>query len=1131
MLDTTDSTVTAVLGPTNTGKTHYALERMLARRSGIIGLPLRLLAREVYDKLVSLRGPNAVSLITGEEKIWPARATYHVCTVEAMPLSEPVDFVAIDEIQLCADPDRGHVFTDRLLHARGAYETLFLGSDTVRSRIANLVPKARFQRRERFSMLSWAGPKKLSRLKPRTAVVAFSVDQVYAIAELLRRQRGGCAVVMGALSPRTRNAQVALYQDGDVDYLVATDAIGMGLNMDIDHVAFAGLTKFDGRRHRHLEPNELAQIAGRAGRYTKDGSFSTTADASGLDPEVVEAIEGHRFKPVARLMWRNRGLSFATLDALLASLEESPDDPDLVRARDADDQIALRTLAEDAEIRDLASRPDRVAKLWDVCQTPDFRKVSPVDHAQLLSRIYHFLLTGRGCIPSDWLAGQIRRLDRVDGDIDALSKRLAFIRTWTYAANRPGWVEDPEHWRGETRAVEDRLSDALHQRLTQRFVDRRTSVLMRRLKEKERLVADVNDKGEVTAEGQFLGRLDGFRFTVDDDASGDELKTIKSASLAALQSEFQRRADKLYLSPDSEIDITDQGGLMWGQDAIGRVAKGPDVLSPKVVVFVDDMADAQVAEKVERRLTHWLTRKINALFEPMIAMRDDAAIAGLAKGVAFRLTETLGVIPRREIGDDVKALGQEDRAQLRKHGVRFGQHFIFMPALLKPAPTRMRLLLWALAQDLDDFPEAPPPGHVTVLTNGGEPEGYWPMAGYRKLGSRALRIDMLERLADLIRPLDARGGFEATQDMLSITGCTLDQFADLMSGLGFQGERGERPRAPRPKPVEPSETDAADSAAADGAMDSAVAEPSGTAEAGDDVKGEDPVSVAPDGAAAHAASPGDATTSEQEVTSEKAARAASADVSDDDPAAPAPVAGTAEPAAAAASGPESTSDAAQSHTEAIQKPYASHTPAETAAAPDGASDGAAAEAAAGPESTSDAAQSHTEAIQKPYASHTPAETAAEPDGAADGAAAEAGDSAPAASEIEVFYTFRLKPRGRPNHGPRRGRGKPADGARQGDGAAPAAGADGQRPGRQDGEAKEARGRGQRDGQRDGPRQGRRPRPEDGEQPRGKGPKGKGKGKRKPDQDKPRVHQSGPPKREKEVDPDSPFAILKQLKTD
>ncbi len=793
-----DSTITAVLGPTNTGKTHYAIERMLARKSGVIGLPLRLLAREIYDRIAALRGADAVSLITGEEKIAPASARYHVCTVEAMPLAVDAEFVAVDEIQLCADPDRGHVFTDRLLHARGRYETLLLGSDTIRPRIASLVPEAGFTRRERFSTLSYAGERKISRLRPRTAVVAFSVDQVYAIAELIRRQRGGAAVVMGALSPRTRNAQVALYQEGEVDYLVATDAIGMGLNMDVDHVAFAGTSKFDGWRHRRLEPNELSQIAGRAGRYTKDGTFGVTGEAGALDPETVESIENHRFKPLTRVMWRNTDLVFGSVPALIASLEKSPDKQDLVRAREAEDMVVLRTLWEEPEVRKIANTGQRIRLLWEVCQIPDFRKTSPGEHATLLGHIYGFLHEGREVIPADWLAGQIRRLDRTDGDIDTLSKRLAFIRTWTYVANRQRWVEDADSWRNQTRLIEDKLSDALHERLTQRFVDRRTSVLMRRLKQKERLVAEVNDNGEVMAEGQFLGRLDGFRFTIDETASGDELKTLRSASMAALQGELSRRADKLYLSPDGEIDVTDQGGLMWGKDAVGRLEKGDQAFAPKVTVFVDDHAGPDVAEKVERRLSHWLTRRIGALFEPLTALRDDEAITGLARGVAFRIVESFGIIARREISDDIKALAQEDRALLRKHGVRFGQHFIFMPALLKPAPTRMRLLLWALWDGLEEFPDAPPPGHVTVPADRPMPRGYWEMAGYRRAGQRAVRIDMLERLADLIRPMDARAGFEATPDMLSITGCTLEQFADLMQGLGFHAERGERPKTARP---------------------------------------------------------------------------------------------------------------------------------------------------------------------------------------------------------------------------------------------------------------------------------------------------------------------------------------------
>jgi ATP-dependent RNA helicase SUPV3L1/SUV3 len=783
--------IVAVLGPTNTGKTHYAIERMLGYKSGVIGLPLRLLAREVYDKIVALRGPSVVALVTGEERIIPARAQYWVATVEAMPMGLGPDFLAVDEIQLCADPERGHVFTDRLLNARGTHETLFMGSDTMRGAINALVSNVSFLQRERFSQLSYSGPRKVSRMPARSAIVGFSVDNVYAMAELLRRQKGGAAVVLGALSPRTRNAQVELYQNGDVDHLVATDAIGMGLNLDIDHVAFSSLTKFDGRRMRGLAPNELAQIAGRAGRYMQPGSFGVTGDAGALMPEVIEAIETHRFTPIKKLQWRNSRLEFGTVAALVKSLEQGADSEWLMQAREADDLAALKTLSDSPDIADRLTSGRDVRLLWDICQVPDFRNISAGEHAGLLTKLFGYL-HANGQVPDDWLATQIRRIDRVDGDIDTLSKRLAFIRTWTYVAQRKTWLEDAIHWQGETRAVEDRLSDALHARLTQRFVDRRTSLLLRRLKQKESLVAKVNDKGEVEVEGQFVGKLSGFRFQQDSNATAEEAKTLRVAGIAALKPEFSLRSDRFYNAPDTEIDFTEQGGLMWGEHAIGKLVKGADPLSPEIEVFVDDEAGADVAEKVRRRLGHFMDRKIAALFEPLIGLRDDETLTGMARGMAFRIVEELGVLPRSAVAQEVKDLDQDARGLLRKHGVRFGQYTIFQQLMLKPAPTRLRLVLWSLAQGLDEFPEAPPPGLVTVPAVEGAPEGYYEKAGYRLAGTRAIRIDMLERLADMTRTQDSRAGFEATPDMLSITGMTLEQFADLMGGLGYKGEKGER---------------------------------------------------------------------------------------------------------------------------------------------------------------------------------------------------------------------------------------------------------------------------------------------------------------------------------------------------
>ena len=812
--------IVAVLGPTNTGKTHYAIERMLAHRSGVIGLPLRLLAREVYDKIVALRGPSVVALVTGEERIVPDRAKYWVCTVEAMPEGMGCDFLAVDEIQLCADPERGHIFTDRLLRARGLHETLFLGAETMRKAIAALVPTADFLYRDRFSELSYSGQKKISRMPARSAIVSFSVDNVYGIAELLRRQKGGAAVVMGALSPRTRNAQVEMYQNGDVDYLVATDAIGMGLNLDVNHVAFSATSKFDGNRMRPLMANELAQIAGRAGRHMNNGTFGVTGEAGPLHDEVLEAITENRFQPLSKLYWRNSKLQFGTTKALIASLETHTDNDWLTRVRESDDLGALKTLVEDVEVQARASDGASVTLLWDVCRIPDFRGISGREHADLLSVIYNYLHE-KGQIPQVWLARQINRIDNTQGDIDALSKRLAYIRTWTYVAQRKDWVDDHSHWRDATRAVEDRLSDALHIALTQRFVDRRTSILMRRLKQKESLVADVNKDGEVTVEEQFVGRLEGFRFQQDVSGSPDEAKTLRSASLQALTPEFHLRADRMYNAPDTEFDFTEQGGLMWGTSAVGKLIPGPDALKPHVQAFVDVEAGPEVTEKVTRRLQHFIDRKVSTLFEPLLNMQRDETLTGMARGFAFQMIEGLGLLDRADVGEDVKSLDQESRSALRKHGIRFGQFTVFMPLLLKPAPTRLRLLLWSLASGLQEFPEAPPPGLVTVPTDDKAPEGYHLKSGYRAAGERALRVDMAERLADMLRTQDTRGGFEAMADMLSITGMTLEQFANLMQGLGYRAEKAERVKVKAMPVVDKAEAVAPEADAGDATADEA----------------------------------------------------------------------------------------------------------------------------------------------------------------------------------------------------------------------------------------------------------------------------------------------------------------------
>src|SRR6476469_1708203 len=592
--------VTAVLGPTNTGKTHLAIERLLAHDVGIIGLPLRLLAREVYDKIVARIRPAKAALIPGEEKIKPPSPRHYVCTVEAMPLDLEADFVAVDELQLAADGERGHVFTDRLFHARGFSETLLLGAATMRDAIRELLPGANIVSRPRLSTLTYAGDKKITRLPRRAAIVAFSAQDVYAIAELVRRQRGGAAVVLGALSPRTRNSQVALYQNGDVDFLVATDAIGMGLNLDLDHVAFASLRKFDGQAHRDLTPAELGQIAGRAGRHMNDGTFGVTGQVPAFESELIDRLENHAFDQVGMLQWRNRKLDFGSIESLKESLRETPDHPRLIRSRMVDDVIALENVSHDAGVRELASGRAGVALLWEMCQIPDYRKISAASHAELVGTLYRFVMSDTGRIPADWFARQVALADRSDGDLDTLSNRLAQIRTWTFVSHHADWLDDPEHWQGRTRAIEDTLSDALHGRLTQRFVDRRTSVLMRRLRDKEEIVAEIGADGQILVENHYVGRLDGFRFTPDASSDGIHGKATRHAAAKVLIGELAGRAASLAAAPDEAITIKSNGGIVWAGSEIAWLEKGDTALKPRLQLFADEHLAAPEREMVQK---------------------------------------------------------------------------------------------------------------------------------------------------------------------------------------------------------------------------------------------------------------------------------------------------------------------------------------------------------------------------------------------------------------------------------------------------------------------------------------------------------------------------------------------------
>jgi ATP-dependent RNA helicase SUPV3L1/SUV3 len=799
--------VTAVLGPTNTGKTHYAIERMVAHGSGVIGLPLRLLAREVYTRVVEKVGVSAVALITGEEKITPPGARFSVCTVEAMPRETKAAFVAIDEVQLAADLERGHIFTDRIMHLRGREETLLLGAGTMRRILERLLPGITIIERPRMSQLFYAGQKKITRLPQRTAIVAFSADEVYAIAELIRRQRGGAAVVLGALSPRTRNAQVGLYQDGDVEYLVATDAIGMGLNLDVDHVAFAQDRKFDGFQFRNLNPAEMAQIAGRAGRHVRDGTFGVTGQVQPFDDELVERIERHQFEEVKVLQWRSKSLDYSSIRSLKASLEASPTIAGLTRALPATDSQALEYLTRYPEIIDAATTAERVEKLWEACALPDYRRIAPAQHADLISTLFSDLVR-HGAINEDFMAEQVRRADRTDGEIDTLSARIAQIRTWTYVSNRPGWLANPTHWQEKTREIEDRLSDALHERLTKRFVDRRTSVLMKRLRENAMLEAEISVNGDVFVEGHHVGQLAGFRFTPVSGAEGPDAKAVQGAAQKALSLEFEARAARLYASGNGDLVVGSDGFVRWLGDPVGRLAASEHIMRPRVILLADDALSGNAREHALARIERFVNHHIATVLKPLDDLSRAEDLQGLAKGLAFQLVEGLGVLFRRDVADDVKSLDQDSRASMRRYGIRFGAYHIFMPALLKPSPAELITLLWALKNDGLDKPgygeliPALAAGRTSVVADPGFERTFYKLAGFRFLGKRAVRIDILERLADLIRPLlqwkpgtsprpegayDGRR-FTATTSMLSILGATPDDMEEILKGLGYRAD-------------------------------------------------------------------------------------------------------------------------------------------------------------------------------------------------------------------------------------------------------------------------------------------------------------------------------------------------------
>ena len=790
--------VRAVLGPTNTGKTHLAITRMLAHASGIIGFPLRLLARENYDRMVAVKGERHVALITGEEKIVPPEARWFACTVEAMPLDRRAEFVAVDEIQLCADPDRGHIFTDRLLHARGLVETMFLGAETIRPLLQRLVPQAEIETRPRLSQLSHAGPAKLTRLPPRSAVVAFSATEVYAIAEAVRRRRGGCAVVMGRLSPRTRNAQVALYQNREVDFLVATDAIGMGLNMDVDHVAFASLRKFDGHALRDLTSQEAAQIAGRAGRGMRDGTFGSTADSPPIPDEMAKQIENHEFEPLPQLAWRNADLDFASVDALLGSLAAPPPQPGLAKGNDAVDHITLHALSRDAETRDLAQGRARVRLLWEACQVPDFRKIADDSHMRLCGKIFaHLAKEGR--LPDAWVAGSIAALDNTEGDLDTLMARLSNIRVWSYIAARADWLADAPGHQAEARKAEDRVSDALHERLIARFVDRRAAHLLRRLDEDDaNLLSAVTRQGEVVVEGHTVGRVKGFHFEPDPAATeAEEKRLVLRAARRALREEIPRRLAAFEMAKEEAFSLTPQHRVLWDGAEVARLRPGPEPLKPHLDPIATDFLDTAQRERVRARLSAWLEALVRKELGPLAAVEAKAAEDNTLRGPAFRLREGMGLVP----GATEREVPAELRARLKAIGIRAGRYALYLPDVLKPRAMALRAQFWALRHHLPT-PALPNPGLVSITLpevpqpppadpQAPRPPESWPphfaaFAGWLQAGHVLLRLDVVERVAGELGHLTRRAPAALPDGLASRLGIKGDVLPMVLEAMGFR---------------------------------------------------------------------------------------------------------------------------------------------------------------------------------------------------------------------------------------------------------------------------------------------------------------------------------------------------------
>ncbi len=780
--------ITAVLGPTNTGKTHLAIETMLSFESGMIGFPLRLLAREVYDKVIKKTGLDKVALITGEEKIIPPNAKYYLCTVESMPIDKHLEFVGVDEIQMCADHERGHIFTDRLLNIRGEKLTMFMGSNTIKNIISKLEGDTEFIDRNRLSKLSYVSHKKISRINRKSAIIAFSSEEVYAIAELIRRQKGGAAIVMGSLSPKTRNAQVELYQSGDVDFLVATDAIGMGINMDIDHVYFSNLKKFDGKKLRKLNLSEIGQIAGRAGRYFNDGNFGITGQCKEISAEEVELLENHKFEEIQSLFWRNSNLNFNNPLVLIKSLDEKPNKNWLRKIHECEDEKALKFFLREKNLENIKFNKEKLSLLWECCQIPDFVKKTYGNHYEVIRSVFKYLNSIKGRISDDFMRLQLIKLDKLEGNVDSLSNRIANVRTWSYVSNKNNWIENQNYWIEKTKLLEDKLSDRLHEELTKTFIDKRASVLARGLKQDMDFNTKILENNEVMIDNQFIGKINGLKLELDlkKGALETDIKSLKKAARQSVGPELEKRIQTII---ETElIEMKDDFKIYWNKYAIARLSPGKDYLNPNLEVIVDDILETNQKKKLTNFLEKWLNNKIKDVLKSLIDLKNLKEKNSSIKALAYQLYENNGVLKRDYVSEYIKNLGQNERKILRDLGVKFGRYHVFLHKLIKPDSVSLRTLLWK-NHNQKYFDLKPPIFGLNFLDDKNiVNKNFMLLCGFEKFDNFFVRIDILERLFLQIINFNSEKNkdIKVTSEMLNLLGCSKDNFKKLLKKMNYK---------------------------------------------------------------------------------------------------------------------------------------------------------------------------------------------------------------------------------------------------------------------------------------------------------------------------------------------------------